>query len=955
MKIMAVLAVLLAAALFVGAAAAAAPTEGDKTVNITYLNGSVDTPIPADGLSVTVGEKVTFNVTQNASAGVNVDWSKITLNYTTTEGYWDDGMTIKSAFSAASIAPFTFTEVGTYWIAAVNSTDSKFNSSIVKVIVSDVPAAKSYGPVFVNQMINASMFGQNSDVILYKLSGDANPAVLDTIKVTVADMRLLSEQVGSNTGVWYIGNPSNKGDYVAIWYPEISLKAELTTGADGATSGDSIDGKTINKNTQISFIIEAAKLGGVNVGGAGEAGVAQAKIIFSTPVSGKTTTFGVYGTPSSEANFIGLNITDARNIALKTGVSAGQNAAAGTWTAQAEFTSPGTFSDYAKKSNMVSFTIQSTTLTITAAKDSVIRSNPFTVTIQGDSKTNYSVYIDSPAINEVNPTLQPGQSGFQSGFAPSELTFDTNYKILNGQINYSNYAYPIGGVFQTDASGQRTVQFNTADNTEDKTYTIKVSGFNETEKAWDSSNYDKVKVKVEKGAVTIAASGDGSYYIGDEIKLTGTNTDSDTIFLFVTGQNLKQNGVILKALPSMREAYTATSGDTVAVKTDDTWEYKWDTTRIGVDTGAYTIYATSRLTNGKSSDPIVTTSPLGTAWDASFGVGTINDKYVAVKLSDSEYATISVNLKQPFLSAVPSSTVIAQGDKLYITGTAEGNPSTLKMFIFGPNYFADESITVNDDGSYEKKFDIPSDLSSNQYFVVVQHPMYNGLFDVELKDAGDYTYFYINNKTTGNLAGTQGSFIVKGDNKLQGSQAADALTKMIDDANIDDIYTKLTFTVAAPWIRITSPGDKAVGSKFTITGTTNLAVDDQILVEVMSSSFTAVDKTSTSTTSGVSQATKVVAGDGTENVWSIEVDSTNWKLDEYTIKVNGIEVDVSTTTNFNLVEKVVTTTPTTAVPTGATPTATTAKPTETPKTPGFGAFIALAGLGAVALLVLRRN
>ena len=45
---------------------------------------------------------------------------------------------------------------------------------------------------------------------------------------------------------------------------------------------------------------------------------------------------------------------------------------------------------------------------------------------------------------------------------------------------------------------------------------------------------------------------------------------------------------------------------------------------------------------------------------------------------------------------------------------------------------------------------------------------------------------------------------------------------MIDDANVDDIYTKLTFTVAEPWIKIVNPGDKAMGSKFTITGTTNL-------------------------------------------------------------------------------------------------------------------------------------
>ncbi|HJK02602.1 MAG TPA: PGF-CTERM sorting domain-containing protein, partial [Methanocorpusculum sp.] len=173
-------------------------------------------------------------------------------------------------------------------------------------------------------------------------------------------------------------------------------------------------------------------------------------------------------------------------------------------------------------------------------------------------------------------------------------------------------------------------------------------------------------------------------------------------------------------------------------------------------------------------------------------------------------------------------------------------------------------------------------------------------------------------------------------------------------ANIDDVYTKLTFTVDEPRITITNPGDQAVGSTFTISGTTNLAVDDQILVEVASSSFNAVDKTSTSITDGVSQTTKVVAGEGTDNVWSVEVDTTNWKLDEYTIKVSGIEVDVTATTNFNLVEQTVTPTATATATTTATTTA-TATATATPATPGFGAFVALAGLGAVALLVLRRN
>ena len=763
---------------------------------------------------------------------------------------------------------------------------------------------------------------------LTKYSEGTNPTAVNQISSDSEGIVYLTEDVvKSQYGAYYFDGTPTTGNtkFIYIWYPELSLQAELTQNPfTGATAGDSIDGKTVNKDTEVTFLINAPKVGPAFVAAKD---TATAKIVFTTPASGKTTEFG-------GVDFSDVDLIAAQTIAGWT--EAGDDATAGTWTAQAEYQYPKAFSDYAKKSNTISFTLQSSTLTITAAKDSVVRSNPFTVTISGKAQEEYAVYLENAIGTDINPELQPNQSGFQYYFT-SDNTTGSPVPVYGG------------AVFKTDASGKRTVQYNTAANTEDKTYTIKVNaikGYGNVQGmlVLDTSDYDKVKVKVEKGAVTISASGDGSYYIGDEIKLTGTNTDSSNVFLFLTGQNLAENGIVLKDLPKKVAAHLAVNP--VAVKTDNTWEYKWDTSQIALDTGAYTIYATSRLTNGKSSDAIQTTSIYGEL-DA-------DGNYWAVKLSDSEYATVSVNLKQPFLSAVPSGTVIAQGDKLYVRGTAEGKPNNLMLYIFGPNFFQDFSITVEDDGTYEKKIDISSSMSSNQYFVVVQHPMYNGVFDAQLvkEQNGDYQYFKIMNSTTG--GSQQGSFVVWGNNKLQGSQAADALTKMIDDANIDDIYTKLTFTVAAPWIRIANPGDQAAGSKFTISGTTNLAVDDQILVEVMSSSFTAVDKTSTSTTSGVSQTTKVVKGD-TDNTWSVDVDTTNWKLDEYTIKVNGIEVDVTTTTNFNLVEKVVTTTPTTAVPTGATPTATTAKPTETPKTPGFGAFIALAGLGAVALLVLRRN
>ena len=714
--------------------------------------------------------------------------------------------------------------------------------------------------VFVYENISLSDAPEGATLTHYSLDGQtADNTISAENGVFVLKETTVKEMYGR---YYYSGSPSSEnGKYLEICHPDITLEAELTTGADGATSNDSIDGKSVYKDTVVSFLINAPKVGPAYYNATAGTG-ATAKIVFTTPVGGKITAFGT-------ANFSSITLKASQTLAGYT--TAEGDAAAGTYTAQAEYTYPQCFAGNAVKSNAISFTVQSSTLIITAAKDSVVRSHPFTVTISGKAQTVYAVFIeDYKTTTDIIPTLQPGQNGYQSG---------SDMKTTDGQI--------AGADFETDANGKRTIQFNTTENTEGKTYTIKVQCYNKDGNL-DAGDYDNVQVKVEKGGVTISASGDGSYYIGEKIKLTGTNTDSSNVFLFVTGPDLAENGVVLQELPKKVAAHLAENP--VSVETDNTWEYGWNTANSGLDTGAYTIYATSRLTNGMSSNEIASNSS-----HAFNGV--------AAKLSDSEYATVFVNLKQTSISAVPSGTLVAKGDKIYIRGLAEGGPNNLMLYIFGPDFFSSENITVEDDGSYEKKIEIPSTMSSGQYFVVIEHPMMNGIFDVKLsaKDGNGAQYFYIENVGTSGT-GDQSSFYVTGGDRLQGSQAADALTKMIDSSNSDDIYTKLTFTVANPWITIVNPGDKVVGSKFTITGTTNLAIDDQILVEVMSSSFTAVDKTST--TSVVSQTTKVVAGEGADNIWSAEVDTTNWKPDEYTIKASGTEVDVLTTTNFNLVEKV---------------------------------------------------
>ena len=246
-----------------------------------------------------------------------------------------------------------------------------------------VGAASAATTIFVNEMVDEDLLQQIDEdatgpVTLYKLSGDESPVILDQFNLTVGQ-RILASQVGDNTGAWYSNDTVKSNEYlVNIYYPEITLSAELATldeTGKWTTAGDSIDGKTINTNTNISFIIDAPRVGGVNVT-KGEPvngkNLSQVKIVFTTPAGGKIDVFGYNATTDEAAKFSEINL-DAVQVTTN-GIYAGSDAVAGTWTAQAEFVTPQSFKDFAEKSNTISFTLQSTALTIAASKDSVIRS-----------------------------------------------------------------------------------------------------------------------------------------------------------------------------------------------------------------------------------------------------------------------------------------------------------------------------------------------------------------------------------------------------------------------------------------------------------------------------------------------------------------------------------------------------------------------------------------------------
>ncbi len=292
--------------------------------------------------------------------------------------------------------------------------------------------------------------------------------------------------------------------------------------------------------------------------------------------------------------------------------------------------------------------------------------------------------------------------------------------------------------------------------------------------------------------------------------------------------------------------------------------------------------------------------------------------------SSSKSISIPVTVPQtpiqdsPFVLATVSNSIVAKGDDMYIRGVAEGDPSQgVVIWIIGNisnSSFIGYSIEyVNNDGTFEYEIDggMTSGMTSGQYFVVVQHPMNNDVFDVYPMAADGYAFRYVVGPyPTANSV----LFTLEGPGSLPGSDAVNALTAALDNSMVDDNYTKLQFMIEVPEINIHQIPEVMLGDQFEIEGTTNLAVDDELLVEVYSSSFgpTEVPQTGIFNASGT---VNVVRGNDGFNTWSFPVDTTTFKADEYIVNVSAIGLQsanpVTAITLFNVVQFVPTTEPTT--------------------------------------------
>jgi hypothetical protein len=374
-------------------------------------------------------------------------------------------------------------------------------------------------------------------------------------------------------------------------------------------------------------------------------------------------------------------------------------------------------------------------------------------------------------------------------------------------------------------------------------------------------------------ALTIFAAGDQSYYFGEKIKLAGTSTKNlDKIFLFLIGPNLDKDGVKLDSTDIQSISDNMESFTSVNVNSDHTWEYLWDTSKLPekCESGNYTIFVIS--------DP------------------TIKDL-----LTSNNSSKVIIRIKNAFISGTASQSLVAQGDPIFFTGTAEGDPKFVYLWIFGKNYrLLQQPISVNKDASFvfTLNSNITKTLGPGQYFVIIQHPMRNKIADVTTTHPGISTnLIMINPNILGPGRGVP--YIIIDD--FSAPDAAKALIDFLNKPFIDDSYTKFQFIVQEPIIRIDPICDRHVGDKFTITATTNLAVGDNILFEVFSSSFQPTDKTQGGEFSGASGTVAVTLGTKGLNTLSFDVDASTFQPDEYIVKASALLGDLISEVKFKII------------------------------------------------------
>jgi len=719
-------------------------------------------------------------------------------------------------------------------------------------------------------------------------------------------------QFGHATGTWYAWNQTVGDPVFQVLYPTLNLRVW-----NQETGGD-ISGTGIAPGTVVNFRIETNMFPITERAGYDPTTDGYISLLLTSP-TGATLTALV----DAHGTMIPLERLDVNTLPwywVPQGSDRGWDTSAisvtgarlyptGTYTARLDYNVNRLQDNLQGVSGFgrplpVQVTLASDRVAMATSGTEIVRGNPFTVTVTGVPGADYYLWVRNTGGMSGNPGNQPplitpNQEGVRMD-PPTGPYSIGSYRISTRQgatIRDDVPPSPDGGtryyaLVTLSASGSRTVQLQTSSATDDGRYSFQA----ERTVAGRVSSAETT-TRVVRGSVSIVTGEPRFYSLGEQVVLSGTNTDSDTVYLFMTGPNLPSSG---GSLTNPRSAVRTGQPETftmVPVDSNNRWEYRWLTGNLGIDAGSYTIFVVS-------------------------GPNSRND------LGERRYSTISISLTRPFVAASIPRTIVARGDPVVIRGTATGNPSPgVGIWIFGVNRFIYSTEAVNPDSSfaYTLREGQTADLSVGQYYVIIQHPGYTNTLDIYPDPSRQLVL------STRPVPGSA-VFRIGGAGALMSAQAADALIRALASPFIDDTYSAMSFMLVNPQVMITSPGNATIGERITVSGTTNLAPGNRLLVEVTSQAFGPAPKDQSSPFSGASGTVTVQEGSGDLNTWSFTFDTSSFEPGTYLVRVTGVTVPNAVATRSLLIEAFTPTPEPTPPPTPPPTTLPTPEPTTIPPT-----------------------
>jgi len=252
---------------------------------------------------------------------------------------------------------------------------------------------------------------------------------------------------------------------------------------------------------------------------------------------------------------------------------------------------------------------------------------------------------------------------------------------------------------------------------------------------------------------------------------------------------------------------------------------------------------------------------------------------------------------------VPSST-IRQGQPWLLNGSAPGYEN-IQVWVFGPVEVLFFVQKIEPDGSYTVSL-LPEntrEMDPGNYHAVIQFPHEPGLYDIRVKD-----WQVINTKKP--VPQQQIFSLMPGPQTPFSRIAYASLIQALNDPAVNDTYTDVPFVITPAPVTEPDPEkvpilihpveDHTVRDQFVIDGTTTLSEGEEILVQIMPSSFVPGLKIPEGMQEGTTGTVYVMGSHKGDNTWRFPVDTTHWLAHEYLVGVAAVRGNATASTLFTL-------------------------------------------------------